>query len=102
MKKIIVLAVCISLFVFTPGFAAGPVTLEDFQKQQQEIVKMGAKVDEQVATYGVIIDYATRQKIAAQDFKQKLIDKFAELEKTIKMMQDVPAPAPAPVEPKPE
>ena len=100
MKKIVLFVLCISLFVFSIGFAAGPVTLEDFQKQQQEIVKMGVKVDEQVATYGVIIDYATRQKIAAQDFKQKLIDKFAELEKTIKMMQEVPAPAPA--EPKPE
>ena len=101
MKRILVF-VFVSAFFISVSFAAGPVSLEDFQKQQQEIVKMGVKVDEQVATYGVIIDYATRQKIAAQDFKQKLIDKFAELEKTIKMMQKVPAPAPAPAEPKPE
>ena len=100
MKKIVLFVLCISLFVFTPGFAAGPVTLEDFQKQQQEIVKMGVKVDEQVATYRVIIDYATRQMIAAQDFKQKLVDKFTELDTTIKKLQAVPAPAPA--EPKPE
>ena len=99
MKKI-VLFVFVSAFFISVSFAAGPVTLEDFQKQQQEIVKMGVKVDEQVATYRVIIDYATRQMIAAQDFKQKLVDKFTELDTTIKKLQAVPAPAPA--EPKPE
>ena len=44
MKKIVLFVLCISLFA-SLSWAAEPLKIEDFQKQQQEIVKMGVKVD---------------------------------------------------------
>ena len=103
MKKILLFAVCFTLFA-SSSWAAEPLKIEDFQNQQQEIVKMGTKVDAQTAAFQVIIDYAIRQKIASQDLKQKLVDKFAELEAAIKKLKAVPVitPKPAPVEPEKE
>ena len=39
MRKIIVLAVCALLFA-SLSWAAGPVTLEDFQKQRDDLIRL--------------------------------------------------------------
>ena len=102
MKKIIVLAVCISLFVFTPGFAAGPVTLEDFQKQRDDLIRLSQDNAGQIKAYNSIIDIATRAKIAAVDLQSKIKIEYDKVDESIKKLLAVPKIPPVPDQEKPE
>ena len=97
MKKIIVFAFCISLFAITIGFAAEPLKLEDFQKQQQNLLRLNDQLTGKIAILDQIIDTAYRLKIEAQKQREDVVSKFDENVKQIDKLTPV---TPAPVKPK--
>jgi len=100
MRKIILCAVCVLMFA-APVWSAEPLKVAELQKQQQEIARMNLRVDSEIAAYQVIIDFTLRQKIAREDLKQKLVDRFTELGNQIKAEEAVAAPSkPRPKQPK--
>ena len=96
--KITVFAVCISLFVFSIGFAAEPLKLEDFQKQRDDLIRLSQDNAGQIKAYNSIIDIATRAKIAAVDLQGKIKIEYDKVDDAIRKLLAVPKP----VEPKPE
>ena len=99
MKKIIVFAFCISLFSITIGFAAEPLTLEDFQLQRNNLVRLSQDNAGQIKAYSAIIDIATKAKFQAEDLQVKIKAEFDKIELTIKKLLAVPvAPEAPPVE----
>ena len=91
MRKIIVFAVCTLLFV-SLSWAAGPVTLEDFQKQRDDLIWLSQDNAGQIKAYNSIIDIATRAKIAAVDLQGKIKIEFDKVDESIKKLLAVPAP----------
>ena len=99
MKKIIVFAFCISLFSITIGFAAEPLTLEDFQLQRNNLVRLSQDNAGQIKAYSAIIDIATKAKFKAEDLQVKIKAEFDKIELTIKKLLAVPVvPEVPPVE----
>ena len=94
MRKIILCAVCVLMFA-APVWSAEPLKVAELQKQQQEIARMNLRVDSEIAVYQVIIDFTLRQKIAREDLKQKLVDRFTELGNQIKKAEGVSTPVPS-------
>jgi len=90
MKKIIVFAFCISLFSITIGFAAEPLTLEDFQLQRNNLVRLSQDNAGQIKAYSAIIDIATKAKFQAEDLQVKIKAEFDKIELTIKKLLAVP------------
>ena len=86
MKKILLFVLCISLFVFTPGFAAGPVTLEDFQKQRDNLIRLSQDNAGQIKAYSSIIDIATRAKIDAVDLQGEIKIEYDKVDASIKKL----------------
>ena len=102
MKKIVLFVLCISLFVFSIGFAAGPVTLEDFQKQRDDLIRLSQDNAGQIKAYNSIIDIATRAKIAAVDLQGKIKIEYDKVDESIKKLLAVPKMPPIPDQEKPE
>ena len=98
MKKIIVFAFCISLFA-SLSWAAEPLKLEDFQKQQQNLLRLNDQLTGKIAILDQIIDTAYRLKIEAQKQREDVVSKFDE---NVKQIDKLTVPSPPPVEPKPE
>ena len=96
MKKIIVFAFCISLFSITIGFAAEPLTLEDFQLQRNNLVRLSQDNAGQIKAYSAIIDIATKAKFQAEDLQVKIKAEFDKIELTIKKLLAVPVVHEAP------
>ena len=101
MRKIIVFAVCISLFA-SLSWAAGPVTLEDFQKQRDNLIRLSQDNAGQIKAYSSIIDIATRAKIATVDLQGEIKIEYDKVDASIKKLLAVPKPAPVPDQEKPE
>ena len=101
MKKIIVLAVCVLCFV-SLSWAAGPVTLEDFQKQRDDLIRLSQDNAGQIKAYNSIIDIATRAKIAAVDLQSKIKIEYDKVDESIKKLLAVPKMPPVPDQEKPE
>ena len=99
MKKIVLFVFCISLFSITIGFAAEPLKLEDFQKQQQNLLRLNDQLTGKIAILDQIIDTAYRLKIEAQKQREDVVSKFDE---NVKQIDKLTVPSPQPVEPKPE
>ena len=99
MKKIVLFVFCISLFAFSIGFAAEPLKLEDFQKQQQNLLRLNDQLTGKIAILDQIIDTAYRLKIEAQKQRDDIVSKFDE---NVKQIDKLTVPSPPPVEPKPE
>ena len=102
MKKIVLFVLCISLFVFSIGFAAGPVTLEDFQKQRDDLIRLSQDNAGLIKAYSSIIDIATRTKIDAVDLQGEIKVAFDKVEESIKKLLAVPKMPPVPDQEKPE
>ena len=101
MRNIIVFAVSILLFA-SLSWAAGPVTLEDFQKQRDDLIRLSQDNAGQIKAYNSIIDIATRAKIAAVDLQGKIKIEYDKVDESIKKLLAVPKPAPVPEQEKPE
>ena len=101
MKKIIVFAVCTLLFA-SLSWAAGPVTLEDFQKQRDDLIRLSQDNAGQIKAYSSIIDIATRAKIDAVDLQGEIKVAFDKVEESIKELLAVPKIPPVPDQEKPE
>ena len=97
MKKIVLFVFCISLFAINFGFAAGSLKLEDFQKQQQNLLRLNDQLTGKIAILDQIIDTAYRLKIEAQKQREDIVSKFDENVKQIDKLTPV---TPAPVKPK--
>ena len=102
MRKIVIFVLCISLFLFTPCFAAGPVTLEDFQKQRDDLIRLSQDNAGQIKAYNSIIDLAPRAKIAAVDLQGKIKIEYDKVDESIKQLLAVPKIPPVPDQEKPE
>ena len=98
MKKIIVLAVCVLCFA-SLSWAAEPLKLEDFQKQQQNLLRLIDQLTGKIAILDQIIDTAYRHKIEAQKQREDIVSKFDE---NVKQIDKLTVPSPQPVEPKTE
>ena len=97
MKKIVLFVYCISLFVFSIGFAVEPLKLEDFQKQQQNLLRLNDQLTGKIAILDQIIDTAYRLKIEAQKQREDVVSKFDE---NVKQIDKLTPAVPAPVKPK--
>jgi len=93
MKKIIVFTICILLFV-SVAYAAGPVTLEDFQKQRDDLIRLSQDNAGQIKAYNHLIDIATRAKISAVDLQGKIKAEYDKVDASIKKLQATPKPEP--------
>ena len=98
MKKI-VLFVFVSAFFISASWAAEPLKLEDFQKQQQNLLRLNDQLTGKIAILDQIIDTAYRLKIEAQKQREDVVSKFDE---NVKQIDKLTVPSPQPVEPKPE
>ena len=94
------IAFCILLFAFA-SYAAEPLTLEDFQLQRNNLVRLSQDNAGQIKAYSAIIDIATKAKFQAEDLQVKIKAEFDKIELTIKKLLAVPAPNPTsgPVDP---
>ena len=101
MKKI-VLFVFVSAFFISVSWAAGPVTLEDFQKQRDDLIRLSQDNAGQIKAYNSIIDLATRAKIAAVDLQGKIKIEYDKVDAAIKQLLAVPKMPPVPEQEKPE
>ena len=101
MKKILLFVLCISLFA-SLAWAAGPVTLEDFQKQRDDLIRLSQDNAGQIKAYNSIIDIATRAKIAAVDLQGKIKIEYDKVDESIKKLLAVPKMPPVPDQEKPE
>ena len=95
MKKI-VLFVFVSAFFISASWAAEPLKLEDFQKQQQNLQRLNDQLTGKIAILDQIIDTAYRLKIEAQKQKEDVFSKFDE---NVKQIDKLTPAAPAPVKP---
>ena len=81
---------CILIFA-TFAWAAEPVTLEDFQKQRDDLIRLSQDNAGQIKAYSSIIDIATRAKIAAVDLQEKIKTEYIKVDASIKKLLAVPA-----------
>ena len=81
---------CILIFA-TFTWAADPVTLEDFQKQRDNLIRLSQENAGQIKAYSSIIDIATRAKIAAVDLQEKIKAEYVKVDASIKKLLAVPA-----------
>ena len=101
MKRMLVF-VFVSAFFISVSWAAGPVTLEDFQKQRDDLIRLSQDNAGQIKAYNSIIDLATRAKIAAVDLQGKIKIEYDKVDASIKKLLAVPKIPPVPDQEKPE
>ena len=83
----IFLVVVFSVVVFSIPSMAQPVSIEDFQKQRNQLIQLSVQVKAQIEAFDQIVDMVYQKKLAAKEMQENIDNKYKEINETIKKME---------------